>query len=339
MLPILGIFYLLVGLACSALSLLCIALLLIGYLKKPRASSKDEQFYYQPNASKREPVYCISKEPLVDLSVVIPAYNEASRLPAMLEEAVGYLKQRASHNLAFKYEILVVDDGSNDKTSDCALDYAKRANLKESELVVLKLSINRGKGGAVAQGILKAKGRIILFADADGATRFSDISLLEEELSRVQRRGLGLVVGSRSHLISSEAVVKRSLLRNALMYGFHTYLYVLGIRGIKDTQCGFKLFTRAAAHRIFINLHVEGWIFDIEMLLLARMFQIPIAEIPVNWQEVEGSKVSIVYDAVSMALDLLMIRLSYFWGVWRIRMPISSPSLCSSSTPISRTVR
>ncbi|KAI0223145.1 dolichyl-phosphate beta-glucosyltransferase, partial [Massospora cicadina] len=115
------------------------------------ASLKDEEFYYQPDAGKKESVYCISKDPIVDLSVVIPAYNEVSRLPAMLEEAVGYLKKRASENLAFKFEILVVDDGSSDKTSDCALDFAKQANLKKEELVVLKLSINRGKGGAVAQ--------------------------------------------------------------------------------------------------------------------------------------------------------------------------------------------
>ncbi|KAJ9052418.1 dolichyl-phosphate beta-glucosyltransferase [Entomophthora muscae] len=336
MLSLLGTLYFLVGLACSTLCLLCVLLTFLGYLKKPRDSVEEENFYYQSEAEVKVPVYCISKEPIVDLSVVIPAYNEVARLPLMLEETVDFLKARVAKNTGFKYEIIVVDDGSKDKTADCALDFAKKANLKKGELVVVKLAINRGKGGAVAQGILRAKGKNILFADADGATRFSDVSILEEALAKLERKGLGLVVGSRSHLVNSEAVVKRSLLRNALMYGFHTYLYALGIRGIKDTQCGFKLFSRAAAHRIFSNLHAEGWIFDIETLLLARMFEIPISEVPVNWQEIEGSKVSIIRDAIKMALDLLMIRLSYFWGIWKIRLPISSSTFCSTSTtPVS----
>ncbi|KAJ9052420.1 dolichyl-phosphate beta-glucosyltransferase, variant 2 [Entomophthora muscae] len=208
MLSLLGTLYFLVGLACSTLCLLCVLLTFLGYLKKPRDSVEEENFYYQSEAEVKVPVYCISKEPIVDLSVVIPAYNEVARLPLMLEETVDFLKARVAKNTGFKYEIIVVDDGSKDKTADCALDFAKKANLKKGELVVVKLAINRGKGGAVAQGILRAKGKNILFADADGATRFSDVSILEEALAKLERKGLGLVVGSRSHLVNSEAVVK-----------------------------------------------------------------------------------------------------------------------------------
>jgi len=253
---------------------------------------------------------------------VIPAFNEVDRLPIMLQDALKYLRSRKQKDPNFTFEMIIVDDGSSDATSECALEFAKKEEASK-EICVLKLSSNRGKGGAVAQGILISKGKLVLFADADGATQFQDLSLLEERLVKIQTMGYGLVAGSRSHLVNTEAVVKRSLLRNALMYGFHTYLYILGIRGIKDTQCGFKLFTRSAAHRIFYNLHTEGWIFDIETLILAKMLNVPVNEVQVNWQEIEGSKVSIIRDAIKMALDLLMIRLSYFWGIWKIQIPTS----------------
>lgn len=317
--------YVLFGLILSLLSLLCLLLLFIGQRTSPRPSTKEEKFYFQLSESTEKliPTYDISKDPLVDLSVVIPAFNEKERLPVMLEDAVNYLRSRRKQDPTFRFELIVVDDGSNDNTSECALQFAKEQKLLE-EICVLKLSKNRGKGGAVAQGMLISKGKNILFADADGATQFKDISLLEKRLEEIQSGGLGLVAGSRSHLVKTEAVVKRSLLRNFLMYGFHTYLFLLGIRGIKDTQCGFKLFTRAAAHRIFYNLHTEGWIFDIEALILAKMLDVPISEVQVNWQEIEGSKVSIIKDAIKMALDLLMIRLSYFWGIWKIKVPVSN---------------
>lgn len=108
------------------------------------------------------------------------------------------------------------------------------------------------------------------------------------------------------------------------MMGFHTYLNILGIRGIRDTQCGFKLFSRKSAHLIFTNLHTERWIFDIEALLLAKLFKMPIAEVNVNWHEVAGSKINIIRDAIRMALDLLMIRLCYSAGVWKVTNPLTS---------------
>jgi dolichyl-phosphate beta-glucosyltransferase len=103
------------------------------------------------------------------------------------------------------------------------------------------------------------------------------------------------------------------------MRGFHLYLHVLGVGSIKDTQCGFKLFTRDAALEIFPCLHVEGWIFDIEILHVAQSLALKVSEVAVNWEEVEGSKVSLIKDSIKMALDLLIIRLNYALGVWKIR--------------------
>ena len=100
------------------------------------------------------------------------------------------------------------------------------------------------------------------------------------------------------------------------MKSFHTILYLLGIQSIKDTQCGFKLFTRQAAQEIFKNMHVEGWIFDIEMLLLASMKGIPIKEITIDWQEVDGTKLDLTMDAIRMLRDLIIIRLNYMFGFW-----------------------
>ncbi|KAJ1970328.1 dolichyl-phosphate beta-glucosyltransferase [Dimargaris xerosporica] len=216
---------------------------------------------------------------------------------------------------SFSYEILVVDDGSKDETTQVALDYARKHRL--NNLRVITFEHNRGKGGAVTQGFLHARGEYILFADADGATEFRDVSKLISQLDAIATNKMGIAVGSRSHLQGSDAVVKRSWLRTVLMRSFHAFVYVFGIREIEDTQCGFKLFTRRAAQAIFSNIHVERWIFDIEVLVLARMFGIPVTEVPVTWREIAGSKMSLMRDSIQMATDLLLLRLNYFFGVWK----------------------
>lgn len=99
---------------------------------------------------------------------------------------------------------------------------------------------------------------------------------------------------------------------------FHSLVYILGIRGIEDTQCGFKLFTRKAAQRVFPSMHVERWIFDIECLMIAQLQRIPIAEVQVNWHEIDGSKINLMKDSILMARDLLLIRLNYILGLWTI---------------------
>ena len=165
--------------------------------------------------------------------------------------------------------------------------------------------------------MLQASGELILFVDADGATRFSDLDLLAEKIKSIDINGHGICIGSRAHVKTSNSVVKRSILRNFLMQAFKTVLFILGIRNIKDTQCGFKLFSREAARAVIPAMHVEGFIFDIEMLLIAQWCGIPIAEVGVSWHEVDGSKVNIVVDSIRMLKDLVMLRLCYLFGVWK----------------------
>ncbi|KAI8799699.1 nucleotide-diphospho-sugar transferase [Cladochytrium replicatum] len=287
---------------------------------RPRPPTASEQTYTDPSTGAARPFPSILDVTLstVDLSIIVPAFDESKRLPAMLDEAAEYLVTRKSRNPAFQFEIIVVDDGSRDNTSEVALKYAKRKKMA-GVIRVMTLEKNRGKGGAVTQGMMVAIGCKLLFVDADGATLFSDIERLEAELDRItDGNGFGIAVGSRAHMVNSAAVVKRTFIRNFLMRGFHTILLFLGISSIKDTQCGFKLFTRPAARLIFPNMHEQGWIFDIELLLIAEMRRMPIAEVPVTWHEVEGSKMQLVKDSIRMLIDLVVMRVCYLVGFWRV---------------------
>ncbi|KAJ3285522.1 dolichyl-phosphate beta-glucosyltransferase [Rhizoclosmatium sp. JEL0117] len=286
----------------------------------PRRRTANERFFIDAVTNERTEFEIAALEPPrrtsqnVALSVVVPAFNEAARLPQMLNDTLDFLDARFKRDKGHSFEVIVVDDGSSDGTAEIAREIARKRAC--SQVRVLVLEKNRGKGGAVTQGMLVARGDMLLFADADGATRFSDIELLEKALDKVSVANHGIAVGSRAHMVRSDAVVKRSFIRNFLMHGFHTFLLLLGISSIKDTQCGFKLLTRRSAAEIFPRMHVEGWIFDIEMLLLATWHKIPIAEVPVTWNEVDGSKVNLLKDSVRMAIDLLLIRFYYFTGLW-----------------------
>ncbi|KAF7730315.1 hypothetical protein EC973_002559 [Apophysomyces ossiformis] len=292
---------------------------------KPRRRRENEKYYRDAHSADRKPFGSVFDEATVQLSCVVPAFDESKRLPTMLKETVQYLENRKADDQTFSYEIIVVDDGSRDDTVNVALKFAQEH--KHVDLRVLGLEINRGKGGAVTQtygfvlivqGMLVARGEHCLMVDADGATRFSDLAMLEKALKKVSVDGQGIAVGSRAHLVSTEAVVKRSFIRNLLMRGFHLLVYVLGVRGIDDTQCGFKLFTRKTAQIVFPNMHVERWIFDIECLMIAQSQNIPIAEVQVNWHEIDGSKVNLMRDSIQMARDLLLIRLNYILGFWQV---------------------
>eukprot|EP01117_Protostelium_nocturnum_P020219 TRINITY_DN89_c0_g1_i1.p1 TRINITY_DN89_c0_g1~~TRINITY_DN89_c0_g1_i1.p1 ORF type:complete len:324 (+),score=75.24 TRINITY_DN89_c0_g1_i1:170-1141(+) len=249
------------------------------------------------------------------LSVVVPAFNEQDRLSIMLDETIEHLSARKDKDSSFSFEIIVVDDGSKDNTSNLSLQYAKTFG---SDIIrVLTLSRNRGKGGALRRGFICARGDLILMADADGATKFSDYDRLESELKKITKNGHGATLGSRAHL-QQEAVAKRSIFRNVLMWGFHLLINVVAIRGIKDTQCGFKLFTRKTAKALFPHLHVERWAFDIELILLAQRSNIPLSEVAVNWTEIPGSKLSPAEAAIQMFRDVLRIRVGYLFGFWKI---------------------
>jgi dolichyl-phosphate beta-glucosyltransferase len=144
---------------------------------------------------------------------------------------------------------------------------------------LLTLHRNNGKGGAVRKGMVRARGRYLLMADADGATKASDLERLLVALRGIERDGLGIAVGSRAHLedADSDAKARRTPLRRFLMWGFHTLItLMLGSSEIADTQCGFKLFTRRSAGLMFPVQHIDRWAFDVELLYLAGHHRIPL---------------------------------------------------------------
>ncbi|VDD81809.1 unnamed protein product [Mesocestoides corti] len=225
----------------------------------------------------------------------------------MLEETLTYLIKRKDSQPKFSFEIVIVDDGSTDDTYQYSSDLVR----------VLKLKRNRGKGAAVRIGILSGRGKYLMFADADGATRFQDIETLERVMTSMIVSKMAVICGSRAHL-QEKATAKRNPLRNLLMHGFHFAVWLLCVRGIKDTQCGFKLFSRQAARLLFFNQHVERWAFDVELLYLARLLSVDICEVPVNWHEVDGSKIIPFFSWFQMGKDLLLIRLRYALGAWKV---------------------
>ncbi|KAI6785208.1 Dolichyl-phosphate beta-glucosyltransferase-like protein [Emericellopsis cladophorae] len=296
------------------------------------------------------------------LSVVLPAYNEEERVIPTLEEAVDYLDEhygrpgappaettgakrqpggRHAHDEDTSgYEIIIVNDGSTDRTVEVILDFARERKL-DDVIRIVTLEKNRGKGGGVTHGLRHVRGEYVLFADADGASKFSDVGKLIEGCEEVvDASHRGVAIGSRAHLVGSDAVVKRSALRNFLMRSFHLVLTILtppATSRIRDTQCGFKLFTRAALPHIVPYMHTEGWIFDIEMLMLAESAPaipilgsdgsvigssagIKVAEVPIEWHEVEGSKLNVVQDSLKMAIGLAVLRASWMMGVYRRRL-------------------
>ncbi|XP_065059276.1 dolichyl-phosphate beta-glucosyltransferase-like [Rhopilema esculentum] len=276
-----------------------------------------EKIFKDPATGEKQKFPFLDDKSSILLSVVVPSYNEESRLPVMLTETCDYLEKREKNDPAFTYEIIVVDDGSKDKTTEVALNFARER--KSSNIRVLTFKKNRGKGGAVRMGVLSSRGEKILMVDADGATKFEDLDSVEKALDDLKggRNGMAVSVGSRAHL-QDDAVAQRNWLRNILMYGFHFLVFFLCVKGIKDTQCGFKLFTRKAALRLFSCLHVERWAFDVELLYIAQCLGIPIAEVAVNWQEIDGSKMIPIFSWLQMGKDLLLIRLRYVISAWKI---------------------
>ena len=179
----------------------------------PREEHPSEKTYRSARSpTKHLPLGSIADPPTLDLSVIVPAYNETERLPGMLQDAIDHLTKSGLKGRT--YEFVVVDDGSTDGTAELALKFA--VDSPKSEIRVVQLVRNAGKGGAVRHGMLHARGRRLLMVDADGATRFADLEDLWKEMDKIApNEEASVVVGSRAHLVKTEAVVKVRYVRTA----------------------------------------------------------------------------------------------------------------------------
>ncbi len=238
------------------------------------------------------------------LSIVIPAYNEEERLGKTLSETFEYLAAQD-----YTSELIVVDDGSRDRTVEIAESFQSRSSTK-TKLTTLKNPGNRGKGYAVRNGMLHASGEIHLFFDADLATPLDQIPKVVQPIVNGQ---YDVVFGSRA---LNEAVieVEQSILRRLRGRGGNLLIRLLTGMDIMDTQCGFKAFRRQAAQAVFPLQQVEGFGFDPEILFIANKQGWRWKETPVVWRHIEGSKVTMFSATVSVFTEVCKIRWNDLMG-------------------------
>lgn len=230
----------------------------------------------------------------VQISFVIPAYNEQMRLPRTVLETIEWC---SAQNLDF--EIVIADDGSQDET----LKLARLFEARDNRVRALACP-HMGKGSAVRLGMLNARGRFILFMDADGATPLNETAKLLSALES----GHDIAIGSRALRSEDEVQVRTSIHRKIIGRVFAFFVNLFAIQGIADTQCGFKMFTNSAAMAIFSRQKTLGFAFDVETLFIARQLSLNVCEVPVNWVAQPGSKVNLVSDSLRMLWDISRIR-------------------------------
>jgi glycosyltransferase involved in cell wall biosynthesis len=236
------------------------------------------------NSVRERPVY----------SIIIPAYNEGQRITATLDKVLAYIGQEG-----WDAEVIVVDDGSRDETPAIARGYAQR----HPAVRVLQNPGNRGKGYSVRNGMLNARGDLLLFSDADLSSPIYEA----QKLFAALRQGAEVAIGSR--WLQRELQTERQPFYRQL-FGrlFNLHLRVMLGLNFKDTQCGFKAFTARAAKALFSRQKIERWGFDPELLFLARKFGLPVREVAVEWAHDQRSKISYLKDGLHMGVETLKVR-------------------------------
>jgi dolichyl-phosphate beta-glucosyltransferase len=231
-------------------------------------------------------------------SIVIPAYNESARIAATLQRALAYSRQ-----CGWNAEVIVVNDGSHDTTAEIVLGLMR----KYPELRLLENPGNRGKGFSVRNGMLHAQGDVLLFSDADFSSPVEEAGKLFAAIAS----GADIAIGSR--WVNTELQIRKQPLYRQLfgrMFNLALRL-VLGLQ-FKDTQCGFKAFSRRSAQTIFPLQNIERWGFDPELLYLARKFAFKVVEVPVAWSHRDGTRISPLRDGLRMLAEMFKIR----WNSW-----------------------
>lgn len=229
--------------------------------------------------------------------MIVPAYNEADRIVPTLTRMVEYFGAAP-----YTWSILVVSDGSTDSTGAQVRSFAE----KDSRVALAEYQPNRGKGYAVRTGMLQASASWKLLSDADLATPIEEV----EKLFAAVGNETPIAIGSRP-LRESNLEIRQPFYREWLGRSFNFAVQTLGIRGIQDTQCGFKLFRGDVAEELFRRVKLDGFGYDFEALMIARDLGYRITEIPIRWRHQEGSKVRLVRDGTRMLRDLMKLRI---WG-------------------------
>jgi dolichyl-phosphate beta-glucosyltransferase len=232
------------------------------------------------------------------LSVIIPAYNEQKRLPNTLKSVTAYLSKQS-----YPWEVVVVDDGSQDKTADLV----RAASITTPQVRLLQYGTNRGKGYAVRYGMTHTTGDYRLFMDADNSTTIDHF----ETFLPVFKKGYDVVIGSRD-IEGAEIPVRQAKWKELLGDLGNVWIRLWAVPGIKDTQAGFKVFTGKAAEDIFPYLTIDRWGFDVEALAVARLRRYNISEQPIRWENDPDSKVS-----TKAYLDVLQEVVQVRINIWK----------------------
>ncbi|MEI8342729.1 MAG: dolichyl-phosphate beta-glucosyltransferase [Verrucomicrobiota bacterium] len=230
------------------------------------------------------------------LSLVIPAFNEAGRLPASLEKLSGFCE-----SFTFPFEVWVIVEKSEDGT----FELASRIVSKQANFHVIDNRVHRGKGYAVRSGMLKARGEFVFYMDTDLSVPLEEIPVFLDFFEK--NPGVDLLAGNRQHP-QSDIIKRQNWLRQKMGQTFNLILRQLAPVTIRDTQCGFKAFRARAAQEIFLRQQLDGFAFDVEVLLLAEKLGFKTVDLPVRWINSTESKVHIVRDSLRMFMDVIRIR-------------------------------
>lgn len=235
----------------------------------------------------------------VYLSVVIPAYNEEKNIGEALRRVGAFLSLKK-----FARELLIVNDGSKDRTGEIVREYLKKTS--DPDVRLLESETNKGKGASVKRGVLAARGRYVLITDADLSSPIKEADKLIRELGE----GYDVAIGSRA-VRETDCDVQESLKRYLSGRVFNLFVRAVALSGFADTQCGFKCFKKAAAKALFEKQTLDGFAFDVEILCLARKNGYKIKEVPVMWRQGKDSRVDLFKDSLSMLHDLFYLRRRY----------------------------
>lgn len=246
---------------------------------------------------------------MLEVSVVIPAYNEEKRLPSTLDSVVNYLRAEKA-----EFEIIVVDDGSKDATAKLVEEYSQEC----PQVKLISYANNRGKGYAVRKGALAANGALVLINDADGSSPIEEIEVLKAAITG----GADLSIGSRAKAARAK-IVKALPYRTIMGDTFNRFVRSLLLPGFKDTQCGFKLFKNSVAKELFSKARINGFAFDVEVLYIALRHNYRIEEVAINWHNVDGSKINFVFDPLKMLRDIIVIKFNDTLGYYGNQSEVS----------------